>query len=398
MRSAWLTVVLAAGLFTPAPDLAGPLAPTRRASTGGRIRILVTGVYGERSNPVSGLVEANVLAKLAAQIQRLYPCTSVVTNQEAHRRGLLALDAEELAGQSEKEVDARFQREFTDAMDADLIFMVELGTTKPPDYDLGRYARTFLTNARDASIPFRDMVNGKGLSWAKDDLIDETMQNLRKQDLDICPWLGTIKYDRVVTKDTTSVVREAERTETTTDFENSSDHWTFERVRLRLGLVLVKASGSSSGNTRHEIVTDWTNVTCFPIVNGVVTDNYRVSGVSKKLVEHQDVSGSSSDPLVGVELKLIPTGVFKNGEELWMLSIMAGATGKATGKDYEEITGGCSTLHTDKPPSLLPPVFIAARLLGIDDMDQSRGVMANSRTLPATPFTVETLTWNLKRN
>lgn len=223
------------------------------------------------------------------------------------------------------------------------------------------------------------------------------MAGLGKAELDICPWLGTIKYDRVVTKDTTSVVRETERTETTTDFENSSDHWTFERVRLRLGPVVVKTSGSSSGNTRHEIVTDWTSVTCFPIVNGVVSDNYRVSGVSKKLLQHEDLQGSSSGPLVGVELKLIPTGVFKNGEELWMLSIMAGATGKAKGKDYEEITGGCGTLHTDKP-SFLPPVFIAARLLGIDEMSQSRGVMAETRTLPATPFTVETLTWNLKRN
>jgi hypothetical protein len=368
-------------------------APSPTAASADKIRILiVTKPAIAPARNVSALTEAKVISKLATEIQKLFPCATVVTKKELDMQVKPSLDVE-LHSRGDAWWDAIAQ-----ALDADLFFNIELGVSGPPD-PLEHYMNTTVVDPRTAQIPHRNVASAPGASWAADDLVAQEIAELRGKAMDVCPWLGTIDYSRTVAKDSVVKVTTSNQVETTTDNDHSTDNWTITLDRVRMGPVFKTSKGKSVSDTKYDMTQVMSDVTCFKMIDGVVRDDHQVSHVDRTVIVHKEFKGVAADSLMGMDFKLIPADPASTNTT-WTLSVMAGAVGPPNqkGQDYEQLKGGCGENLTDKWQDPLHMPLIVAILFGVTDIKATSDVMADSRTLPAVPFTIEKVTWKLHRD
>lgn len=369
--------------------------PVPAAFMSSKIRILVVTRPAEPpSSKVGSLTETKVITKFVNELQKLYPCASVVTRKELDMQMRPSLDVE-LHG------NEGWWGRIAEAMDADLIFNVELGVSRPPD-PVEHYMNTTAVDPYTAQVPHRNVASAPGSGWAANDLVDQEMAELRKETLNVCPWLGTVQYTRTVKMDSIVKVTTDDVVETTEDVDNSSDDWTLTLDRVRMGPVFITSKGSSKPDTRYDVTQVSKNVTCFKMVDGVVRDDHLVSGVTRTVVTHRSFKGMAGDSLFGIDFKLQPlTTATVNAKDVWYLAVMAGAVGPPdqSGEDYEELSGGCGAHREDKPKQNIIHMPLSVGILfAVDSMSVTGYVMAGTRALPDKPYTHETVKWDLHRN
>src|SRR5687768_9674541 len=141
-------------------------------------------------------IQGDALAdQVVSALRELFPCAKVLTYEEAAL--FVKYDRERKSlGVGEEDAMANLGEQ----LDADLVISLSFFTTGTTHASPQRHASMSMLDPRQARTVDRSQASGDGWNWASKDVIPELIAELRQ--LDLCPWLGTVEYQRSSTRDT----------------------------------------------------------------------------------------------------------------------------------------------------------------------------------------------------
>jgi hypothetical protein len=362
---------------------------------------------------VVGAAELSPLvSRFKAKLREVYPCARIWSMDDV-RQYLKDDKAAQLFGTGNPEA----MRILGEKLDADLIIALSFRTSGTTHDSPRRHATMSAIDPRTVATIDRGAATADGWDWTRQDVVDELVEGLGGR-FDLCPWLGTVVYEKRYKKDsawTQGPVAEGDgtRTERFKSTVQLEEKWTLTLDRRGIAPPRLRTSGASVSTSSEVLAVESKNISCFPEVDGRVDDSRRVFGVSSTVTTTTTSRSEAADSLTEAKLTITP------GEPAevptWDVAIGGIAGGTSSGSAIEEKRGGCG--NWKRPiggeakgasglggavdgalaalqglPSYASPVSAA-----LTDLRAERGTLQGTRTYRDEDGASITITWNLRR-